>query len=409
MSSRDPVGTRDSSSVGPRDESRGKETRPHREIRGRWLRRRTEEDRVSERLSDLGRKNGWTMAGRAGHATPHRIQRFLGEASWSADGLPAEVQAYAARELGDPGATLVLDDTQVIKKGDKSVGVGHQHCGTTGDVRNCQVMVMLTHAAASGHTCYDRRLYLPQSWTGDRERCREAGVPDEAAFATKPQLGIAMLQGAVAGGLPFSWVAADADYGKDPALRSWLRHRAPPPTPGQRPGTAAGPGIRRGRCRRPPPSGHPRGGQEISSAHSACPHGRGQPLSKPRRDDRLQQPDRVTGGRLVAFVVGHHRASASSDTICDAGWQRPTEGRLARSGRPDQQHRGRLVQARHRAVADPVLSRLACRHRCAHLLGHRSGHVRLARRDAIAARAGPTELSTTRKGMVMLVHSPENG
>ncbi|MGW1507528.1 transposase, partial [Streptomyces mirabilis] len=86
-------------------------------------------------------------------------------------------------------------------------------------------MVMLTYAAASGHTFYDRRPYLPQSWTGDRERCRAAGVPDEVAFATKPQLGIAMLQGAVAGGLPFSWVAADTDYGKDPALRSWLPGR----------------------------------------------------------------------------------------------------------------------------------------------------------------------------------------
>jgi len=130
-----------------------------------------------------------------------------------------------ARELGDPGATLVLDDTQVIKKGDKSVGVAHQHCGTTGDVRNCQVMVMLTDAAASGYTFCDRRLYLPQSWTKDRERCRAAGVPDEVAFATKPQLGIAMLQAAVAGALPFSWVAADADYGKDPALRSWPQER----------------------------------------------------------------------------------------------------------------------------------------------------------------------------------------
>ncbi|MFC0843885.1 hypothetical protein ACFH04_09180 [Streptomyces noboritoensis] len=48
------------------------------------------------------------MAGRAGHATPHRIQKFLGEASWSADGLLAEAQAYAARELGDPSATLVM-------------------------------------------------------------------------------------------------------------------------------------------------------------------------------------------------------------------------------------------------------------------------------------------------------------
>ncbi|MGW1785065.1 IS701 family transposase [Streptomyces sp. NPDC002143] len=169
-----------------------------------------------ERLDD-GR------AGRACH--PHRIQKFLGEASWSAEGLLAEVQAYVAQELGDPDATLVLDGTQVIKKGDRSVGVAHQHCGTTGDVRNCQVMVMLTYAAARGHTFHDRRLYLPQSWTGDRERCRAAGGPDDVAFATKPQLGIAMPTGAAADGLPFSWVAADADYGMDPALRCWLHER----------------------------------------------------------------------------------------------------------------------------------------------------------------------------------------
>ncbi|KPI25471.1 hypothetical protein OV320_6946 [Actinobacteria bacterium OV320] len=87
--------------------------------------------------------NGWTMAGRAGHATLHRIQVVLGEASWSADALLAEIQAYVARELGDRDATLVLDDTQVIKKGDEGVGGAYQHCRAIGDVRNCQVMGML--------------------------------------------------------------------------------------------------------------------------------------------------------------------------------------------------------------------------------------------------------------------------
>jgi SRSO17 transposase len=86
-------------------------------------------------------------------------------------------------------------------------------------------MVMLTYAAARGHAFYDRRLSLPESWTRDRERCRAAGVPDEVAFATKPRLGIAMPTGAAADGLPFSWVAADADYGKDPALRSFLHEQ----------------------------------------------------------------------------------------------------------------------------------------------------------------------------------------
>lgn len=185
-------------------------------------------DLVEGLLSDLGRKNGWTMAERAGHATPHRIQKFLGEASWDADALLDEVQDYIAGRLGDAQATLVLDDTQVIKKGTRSVGVAHQHCGATGDVRNCQVMVMLTYAAERGHTFFDRRLYLPAVWAQDAGRRRDAGVPEEITFATKPELGIAMLRGAIERGLPFAWVAADADYGKDPALRAFLHERALP-------------------------------------------------------------------------------------------------------------------------------------------------------------------------------------
>ncbi len=56
----------------------------------------------------------------------------------------------------------MLDDTQVIKKGTRSVGVAHQHCGVTGDVRNCQVMVMLAYAARRGHSFYEAS---PGVWT----------------------------------------------------------------------------------------------------------------------------------------------------------------------------------------------------------------------------------------------------
>ncbi|MFD7057263.1 transposase [Streptomyces mirabilis] len=98
----------------------------------------------------------------------------------------------------------------------------------TGDVRNCQTMVMLTYGTAAGHTFYDRRLYLPAGWAGDVERRRDAGAPEEITFATKPGLGIGMLRGAISRGLPFAWVAADADYRKDPALRAFLHERALP-------------------------------------------------------------------------------------------------------------------------------------------------------------------------------------
>ncbi|PYC62827.1 transposase, partial [Streptomyces tateyamensis] len=69
-----------------------------------------------------------------------------------------------------------------------------------------------------------RRLYLPAAWTDDRARCREAGVPDEVAFATKPQLAVGMLERALADGVLFAWVVADSGYGRDTDLRAFL-HR----------------------------------------------------------------------------------------------------------------------------------------------------------------------------------------
>ncbi|MFJ2478255.1 IS701 family transposase [Streptomyces sp. NPDC087659] len=179
-------------------------------------------------LAELPRKNGWTLSERAGHATADRMQWLLNGSVWDADLLRDTVRDYVVEHLGDADASLVIDDTQAQKKGTKSVGVAFQHCGLTGDVRNCQTMVMLTYAAGGGHAFLDRRLYLPEEWTSDRERCREAGVPDNVAFATKPELAIAMLTDALAAAVPFAWVLADAGYGRDPQLRAFCHERALP-------------------------------------------------------------------------------------------------------------------------------------------------------------------------------------
>lgn len=37
-----------------------------------------------------------------------------------------------------------------------------------------------------GQAQIDRELYLPVSWTADRDRCTEAGISTEVGFATKP-------------------------------------------------------------------------------------------------------------------------------------------------------------------------------------------------------------------------------
>jgi SRSO17 transposase len=177
-------------------------------------------------MADVPKKNGRGLADHAGHRSPRSFQHLLGGAKWDADVLRDQVSALVVQGLGDPGAVLVIDDTQVLKKGDKSVGVAPQHYGLTGDTRNCQTMVMLTYASEHGHAFIDRELYLPAEWAGDAGRRKEAGVPADRQFATKPQLAIAMLERATARGVPFSWIADDAGYGKDPGLRAWCHERS---------------------------------------------------------------------------------------------------------------------------------------------------------------------------------------
>ena len=112
--------------------------------------------------------------------------------------------------------------TGFLKKGDKSVGVQREYSGTAGRIENCQVGVFLTYAGAKGRTLLDRELYLPQVWAQDRERRREAGVPEDAVFRTKPQLAQLMLERAVDSGVPFSWFTGDEVYGSGRKLRLWL-------------------------------------------------------------------------------------------------------------------------------------------------------------------------------------------
>jgi SRSO17 transposase len=76
---------------------------------------------------------------------------------------------------------LIADDTQAIKKGDKSVRVAPQHFGATSQVENCQVLPMLTYASDLGHAFINRRLYPPKGWTEDPVRMKTAGVPCTAS------------------------------------------------------------------------------------------------------------------------------------------------------------------------------------------------------------------------------------
>jgi SRSO17 transposase len=177
---------------------------------------------VAGLVAGLERKNGWTLAERAGEVSPDGMQRLLRWADWDIDGARDDVRDYVVEHLEDPRAVLILDDTGFLKKGIRSAGVQRQYSGTAGRVENCQIGTFLAYASPRGHALIDRELYLPESWTADRDRCQAAGIPDEVTFTTKPRQAMAMLARAIDAGVPFSWVTADEAYGQVKYLRMWL-------------------------------------------------------------------------------------------------------------------------------------------------------------------------------------------
>ncbi|MFC9769783.1 IS701-like element ISRhosp2 family transposase, partial [Rhodococcus jostii] len=120
---------------------------------------------------------------------------------------------------------LIVDETGFLKKGTRSAGVARQYSGTAGRIENSQIGVFLAYASDRGRALIDRELYLPKAWTEDRDRCRAAGIGDEVAFATKPELAQTMIERALDAGVPFVWFTGDEAYGQVGKLRLWLESR----------------------------------------------------------------------------------------------------------------------------------------------------------------------------------------
>jgi len=173
-------------------------------------------------LSPIERKNGWQMAEAVGDTTPYVMQQFLYRGQFSADELRDELRGYVSEKLGDEDGVLVVDETGFLKQGKMSCGVKRQYSGTAGRIENCQIGVFLTYASGKGHAPIDRRLYIPEDWFSDPERCRKAGIPENVIFQTKPKMALEMIQEATAAGVPYRWVTGDCVYGDYRTIRMWL-------------------------------------------------------------------------------------------------------------------------------------------------------------------------------------------
>jgi len=176
-------------------------------------------------LSESERKNGWQIAEAVGEPRPDAMQRLLYQSQWEADGARDVLQGFIIEQFGEEEGIGVVDETGFLKKGRYSVGVKRQYSGTAGKVENCQVGTFLSYATCRGHVFLDRCLYLPKEWCNDPARRRQAKVPEEVLFQTKPEQAMAMLQHAWAQGVPMRWVTGDELYGASTALRTLIQEQ----------------------------------------------------------------------------------------------------------------------------------------------------------------------------------------
>jgi SRSO17 transposase len=180
-------------------------------------------------LSDLARKTCEPLALCAGVAV-RTVQEFLRDSRWSfaraRDTLQGHVAAALPAQPDDGLGTVgLIDETGTRKKGTQTPGVQRQHCGELGKMENCVVTVHLGVARGRYKTLLDADLFLPESWDADRDRCREARIPDELRYRPKWQIALEQVDRARGHGVALDWLTFDEGYGDKPGFRGGLDGR----------------------------------------------------------------------------------------------------------------------------------------------------------------------------------------
>lgn len=167
------------------------------------------------------RKSIEPMAERLG-VDHQRLQQLMTDSPWDDEAVWKVIRREVIPHL-EPLEAWILDETGWVKQGKHSVGVARQYCGAVGKNANCQVSVELT--VSDGHVAapVGGRIYLPEVWTKDPERCLKAGVPSEVEFQTKPEIGLQLIQEALSDQVAPAPVLGDSVYGDSPKFRAELR------------------------------------------------------------------------------------------------------------------------------------------------------------------------------------------
>jgi SRSO17 transposase len=177
-------------------------------------------------LAPLPRKSVEPIALESGTAV-RTLQLFLTEARWdhrlACDALQRHLGEVIGRLPTDRLGTVgIFDETSAKKQGRMTPGVQRQYLGCKGKIDNGIVTVHV--GVARGRFCalLDADLYLPQSWDDDRDRCAEAGIPDEVRYQPKWRIAFEQLLRLDQNGVHFDWLVFDEGYGSKVPLLSLL-------------------------------------------------------------------------------------------------------------------------------------------------------------------------------------------
>jgi len=147
------------------------------------------------------------------------LQHFASNSPWVDEPILDDVSHTVSERIGDSEhGSIHIDESGLPKQGDDSVGVVRQYCGRLGKVANCQMGVFLGYTANNYRMLLDKRLYLPEKWTSDKERREKCGIPEDIEFQTKAHLGLELIHKAQERNIPFAWIGMDSYYGQ----QEWL-------------------------------------------------------------------------------------------------------------------------------------------------------------------------------------------
>jgi SRSO17 transposase len=181
---------------------------------------------VRGQLSNLPRKSVEPIA-LFNNIAPRTLQEFLGTDVWDHSRARDRVQQVIARDHEDPKAIGIIDDSGHPKSGKKTPGVQWQYCGRLGKTANCVVTVHLAFSSYDTRfrTMLDTELFLPESWSNDRERCRQAGIPDDVVYRPKHHIALELLDRAEGNDVHLEWITADIWYSEKPDFLAGLEQR----------------------------------------------------------------------------------------------------------------------------------------------------------------------------------------